>query len=178
MKQSRAPYAALILLCVAAGCSDRGANPTIAGPSSVRSPMVTYQGGLGSGTGKYDYKDPGTGKTCSGTASYTIGTLSLDVSGSGKLVRSGSNEIELVATKFTNCKLLAANYGFTFKPTSGSIDATGEVSVKAAAVSGGCCTGSATLSGTLSDSDLILSGYKTYGVTLESAKIRGIKLFK
>jgi len=36
--------------------------------------MVTYQGGLGKGTGPYHYKDPGTAKTCSGTATYTIVT--------------------------------------------------------------------------------------------------------
>ncbi len=181
MKQFRIVLgsAALSVAIVACGApAPTTIDPAVSGANAAPRGNVLYQGGGGTGSGKYSFKSEGTGKTCAGTATYSIGTIALQIAPNGDLVKSyKGNTLSLVAIKFANCKELAGNYGFSFKPVAGKIDASG-VDVAFKAVSGNCCTGTATLKGPLSAAEFTLSAYKTYQVTLSAAKVKGVLLFK
>jgi hypothetical protein len=138
---------------------------------------VVYQGDVsGSGAGRFTYRAQSIGNPCSGVVYYIVGDATVEVTEDGELVKTyDGNQLSLVAKQFLSCNI-PAGFEFWFKPISGTIEKTGKIDLKLEAADGGYSTGSATLTGTLSDAILTISGFTNPEITLDPARVHGIKL--
>jgi hypothetical protein len=180
MKQLRLLCAALLVFCVVA-CSAReaGPSPPVEQSAAVaaRDSVVVYEGDItGSGGGKFTYRAQSTGNPCTGTVYYIMGYIKIEVADNGELVKSyPGNEVPLYAKQFLACKL-PAGIEFDFKPVGGTIDKDGKIDLTLETVDKDYATGSATLTGTLSDATLTSSDYTSSDFTLGPAKVHSIVL--